>query len=164
MKKLVFFIILSLFCLNTFAAISDLKVSPYVRLGENITISGTYSTADVLCMFLILDANGVIIERLSDEYTFADGSFYSERVLIEPTYFRGDTYDVRVTCYSDTDTNSFTVLQPLSIVHPVQKGWEYWFSEGNQDAIMIFGTAIAGIILAILLAAFIIKKGRSYAG
>ena len=161
-KVLLGFFVLAI-CLNAVATISNLEVRPFVRLNEVVTISGDFTSPQVLCKFLILDSNGFIVERLTDEFTFDDGSFYSQRQVLEPPYYRGDDYNVFVTCGSSTDSNTFTVLQPLGVTHVVQMGWEYWFSEGNQDTIMIFVTFLGGIIIALLLIAFIIKKGREYA-
>ena len=163
-KKVLLGFFILVICLNAVSQIDNLEVRPFVRLNESVTISGDFTDAKVLCKFLVLDSNGFIVERLTDEFTFDDGSFYSQRQILEPPYYRGDDYNVFVTCGSSTDSNTFSVLQPLGVTHAVQMGWEYWFSETNQDTIMIFVTFISGAILFILLIAFIIKKGKEYAG
>lgn len=163
MKKTVILLLLVLFLPVAFGTISNLKIPPFIRLGENLTIAGNFTTAKVLCKFEILDSNGHRVERLSDEFTFDDGSFYAQRKTEEPPYYRGDDFNVFVTCGSSTDSNTFTVLQPLGITHSVQLGWEYWFNDANQDTIMLFVTFVLGGFGALILIAFMIKKGYDYA-
>lgn len=163
-KKIFLGIFLILLISTTNAAITDLKIPYEVRLGEYLTISGTYGTADTLCKFLVKDSNNFTIERLTDEYTFADGTFYAQRQINEPPYYRGDDYNVVVTCASNEAFQIFTLVQPTSLAHPLQRNWEYLFEESNMDAIMLGGTFIALVILAISIFVFIAKKGKHYAG
>ncbi len=163
-KKIIIGIFLILILATTNAAITNLKIPYQVRLGENLTISGDYGTANTLCKFLIKDSNDFAIERLSDEYTFADGSFYAQRQINEPPYYRGDDFNVVITCGSDQAFQFFTVNQPTSLAHPIQRNWEYIFDESNMDSIMLGGTFIAIAILSILAFVFVIKKGKKYAG
>jgi len=86
----------------------------------------------------------------SDEYTFSDGTFYSERVLLEPPYYRGDDYNVMVTCGSDVVTRAFAVVQPVSLVQPLQRGWEYFFDPSNLEAMMIFVGLIGVVVIMVL--------------
>lgn len=163
-KKTIIGIFLILILSTTNASITDLKIPYEVRLGEYLTIAGNYGTADVLCKFLIKDSNNFTIERLTDEYTFADGTFFAQRQINEPPYYRGDDYNVVITCASDEAFQTFTLMQPTSLAHPIQRNWEYLFAENNTDAIMLGGTFVAIAILGVLAFAFIIKKGKDYAG
>ncbi|GAF70227.1 unnamed protein product [marine sediment metagenome] len=163
-KKIIIGIFLILLIATVTAPITDVKIPYNVRLGENLTIAGDYGTANTLCKFIIKDTNGVAIERLSDEYTFSDGTFYAQRQINEPPYYRGDDYNVVITCGSDEAFQMFKVNQPISLAHPIQRNWEYLFAENNTDAIMLGGTFIALAILGVLAFAFIIKKGKDYAG
>ena len=163
-KKIVMGIFLILMLSTTTAVITNLEMPYEVRLGEYLTIAGNYGTADTLCKFLVKDSNNFTIERLTDEYTFADGTFYSQRQINEPPYYRGDDYNVIVTCGSDEAFQTFTLMQPTSLAHPIQRNWEYVFEESNMDAIMLGGTFIAIVVIGILSFVFIIKKGRDYAG
>ena len=163
-KKIIVGIFLILIATTVIAPITNLKIPYTVRLGENLTIAGNYGTADALCKFLIKDSNEFAVERLSDEYTFADGSFYAQRQINEPPYYRGDDYNVVVTCGSEVANQVFTLNQPTSLAHPIQQNWEYLFAENNMDAIMLGGTFIAIAILGVLTFVFILKKGKHYAG
>jgi len=163
-KKILIGIFLILLMVTTTAPITNLKIPYTVRLGENLTIAGDYGTANALCKFIIKDSNDFAVERLSDEYTFADGTFYSQRTINEPPYYRGDDYNVVVTCGTDEAFQTFTLNQPTSLAHPIQKDWEYLFAENNMDAIMLGGTFIALGILSIFTFVFIAKKGKEYAG
>ena len=82
-KKVFLGLFVLIICSNAFSQISNLEIRPFVRLNETVTISGDYTTANVLCKFLVLDSNGFIVERLTDEYSFDDGSFYSQRQILE---------------------------------------------------------------------------------
>jgi len=163
-KKILIGIFLILILSTTNGAITNLKIPYEVRLGEYLTIAGEYGTADILCKFLVKDSNNITVERLTDEYTFADGTFYAQRQINEPPYYRGDDYNVITTCGSDEAFQTFTLVQPTSLAHPIQRNWEYLFEESNMDAIMLGGTFIAIAILGVLAFVFIIKKGRDYAG
>ena len=89
-KKILIGIFLILILSTTNAAITGLKIPYEVRLGEYLTIAGNYGTANTLCKFLVKDSNNFTVERLTDEYTFADGTFYAQRQINEPPYYRGD--------------------------------------------------------------------------
>jgi len=163
-KKIILILILiCLFSSFAYSAISNLKINPYVRLNEVLTISGDSDTAQQLCKFIIKDSNGYVIERLSDEYTFADNSFYAQRQIVEPPYYRGDDFNVVVTCGTSSDFNTFNVLQPLGLAHPIQKTWEFYFDEQNQFPLMLLGSFIGLIVIALLIFAFIVKKGGQFA-
>ena len=148
---------------SVFAAITDFAVSPSIRLGETLTITGVSDTPDQLCKFLIKDSNGIAVIRLNDEYTFSDNSFYSEYQILEPPlgeFFRGDDYNAVVTCGTSTVNEIFTVFQPLSVAHPLQQGWSYWFEEANLEAIMLFGAIILLFFFFIIIGAFFFKRMR----
>jgi len=114
MKKILFLFIL---LLPIFAngAITNLTTNGNVKLGEKLVITGDYNEANVLCSFYTQDTNNVTVERLSDEYTFSDGHFYSERILNEPPYFRATTYNLVTRCGADTATTTFAVTQMRGI-------------------------------------------------
>ena len=145
---------------TTNAAITNLRIPYQIRLGETLTIAGDYGTADVLCKFLVKDSNNFTIERLSDEYTFADGTFYAQRTVNEPPYYRGDDFNVVVNCESSQAFQTFTVMQPTSLAQPLQRNWEYVFDESNMDSIMLGGTFIALAALTFFGFAYVAKKGR----
>jgi len=163
LKKILPALALILLLSSVQGAITNLKVPFSVRLGENLTMSGHYGTADVLCKFMILDSNGFFVERLTDEYTFDNGSFYAERVMVEPPYYRGDDFNVIITCGTDSISQLFTVEQPVSLAHPIQMWWEYSFQEPNKDAIMFLASFVGLIVLSAFVIVIAIKKGKSYA-
>jgi len=159
---LIVFILIVFMVSLCYAPITNFKVPSAIRLGENLTIRGDYGIADSLCKFLVLNAEGDAVERLSDEYTFSDGSFYSQRQVVEPPYYRGDDFNVFVTCGSDTASATFDVNQPVGLAQPLQMGWEYVFDQSNQNAIF-YGLTFIGLILIIVFAgAFFFKIVRSY--
>lgn len=165
-KSLILLALISLI-IPVYATISNFSVSPNVRMGENLTISGDYNSSGELCKFLVrtvdtggTDAN-IVVERLSDEFTFDDYSFYSQRQITEPPYYRGDDYNVAVTCGSSHAWATFTVEQPVSLAHPIQKTWEYGFDQGNQDAIMIFFSFIMLVVLVLVVPAFVYKRFKN---
>lgn len=162
-KKIVIGIFLILMLSTTNAVITDLVIPSEVRLGEYLTIAGNYGTADTLCKFLVKDSSNFTVERLTDEYTFADGTFYAQRQINEPPYYRGDDYNVIVTCGNDQAFQIFTLIQPTSLAHPIQQNWEYLFAQNNMDAIMLGGTFISFLVIGLFTFVFIVKKGKQYA-
>ena len=168
MKKILVIVLLILISLNCFAeSIDSVEITSSVRLGEKIAVRGQYrdvdSNAFELCKFEVKEAvDGNYIERWSDEYTFRDGTFYAERPAVEPPYYRGDDFNVLVTCGQATTEQTFTILQPVSLSHPVQKGWEWFFTESNQESIMMLVSVIAIIILAIFIFVFLVRRGGAY--
>lgn len=155
-----FLIILLIFLLLPFtSAISNLQVPTQIRLGENLTVAGNFSQGNTLCKFMVYDSNNQIVERLSDEYTFSDGSFYSQRQVLEPPYFRGDDFNITVTCGSESDSRLFSVVQRLTIAHPIQKEWEYIFDSSNLGALSVLTTFVLLIALFILGIAWAKKRG-----
>ncbi|MCK4429126.1 MAG: hypothetical protein KAU95_02025 [Candidatus Aenigmarchaeota archaeon] len=164
MKKLMIAILLILILSTAQSAITNLKVPFEPRLGEKLTITGNAGTADILCKFLILDSNGTTVERLSDEYTFADGTFYSERTLAEPPYYRGDDFNANVTCGLNLAFQTFNVQQPLSLAHPIQKGIENITDEANLEPLMMGVGVLGAVLISLLSIAFFFKVGKSYAG
>ena len=158
MKKYLLIIFVLFCCSFTFASITNFNVSPSVRLGENLTISGMHSTPNVLCKAVIQDSNNIAVERLSDEYTFADGSFYFERQVLEPPYYRGDDFNAVITCGSDTTSEIFVVLQPLGISHLTEKTWDFVFDQNNLDAMSIVGSFLGLGFILVLIGGFIFKQ------
>ena len=158
---LAFFLIL--LASYSFAAITDLKIPMAVRLGENLTVSGNHGTAQILCKVVILDSNDFAVERLSDEYTFSDGTFYFQRQLTEPPYYRGDDFNVNITCGSDKTFQIFNVTQRLSLTHIAQQELDFIFDENNLAPLMMLFGAIGFIVLMMLLVAFFMKTGKAYA-
>jgi len=168
MKKALLIALIILLSSVCFAeSITNLTSSSFVRLGEKANISGQFNHPDlnayVLCKFQVKDSNNVFVDRWTDEYTFSDGSFYAEKTLTEPPYYRGDTYVIQTTCGTTSQDLNFTVLQPVSLAHPIQRNWEYFFDESNLDAIAIFVSLILLIAGVILIFAFLKKMGGHYA-
>ena len=160
MKKTLTIIFLICLFSTAFASITNYSVSPSVRLGENITITGTHSVANVLCKTVIYDSNQDGVERLSDEYTFADGSFYFERPAVEPPYYRGDDFNAVTTCGTDIVSETFTIFQPTNIVQSLQFNWEFLFDENNLEALSLLGAFVFFIIFLMVITAVVIKRIR----
>ena len=147
-----------LLCMSgTYAVIESVTIPSTVRMGENLAVYGVYDTNDTLCQFVIFDSDNNPVERLSDEYTFSDGSFYAERKMTEPPYYRGDDFNLVVTCGSSQRSGVFTVEQPLGISHPAQKTWEYAFDTANLEALMITVAWGAVMVLLIIIPLWILR-------
>lgn len=166
MKKTVLLLVLILFAFSIQAdSIANYTVPASARLGEKISVSGNYVDGNsfILCKFVIEDSNGNALDRWTDEYTFSDASFYAEKILLEPPYYRGDDFNIITTCGTAQASTTFAVEQPVSLAHPIQKTWEYAFDEFNLDAIMIFVSFIALIVIFVLGITFFKKLGKHYA-
>lgn len=122
-------------------------------------VFGRYSdaTPNILCSFYIFDLHdeNQLITRLSDEYTFADGSFSSSTFKInEPELKRGQDYNLFVCCSMACANGVFKVLQKEDIALGVTSEamiWDlvFWTAPENSfTAIFIFFMAlfVIGII------------------
>lgn len=148
------------------ATISNYSVSPSVRLGEKVSVFGTFDDGNtfILCRFIVYSTDtNVPIDRWTDEFTFSDGTFYAEKTMLEPPYYRGDDFNLVTTCGDAQEDAVFTVGQPVSLAQPIQSNWEYFFDSSNLDAGMLFVAFIGAVVTVILLAAFILKKGGQFA-
>ena len=168
MKKMLLLALVILLSTACFAeSITGLTSSTFVRLGEKVSISGQFNHSDlnayVLCKFQVKDANNVFVDRWTDEYTFSNGTFYAEKTLVEPPYYRGDTYVIQTTCGTSSEDANFTVLQPVSLAHPIQRNWEYFFDESNLDALAIFTSLILLLAGVFIVLAYLKKMGGHYA-
>jgi len=110
-------------------SLEQVKIKSVVPLNENLTISGNYVTANenagILCSFKIFDVQTTekyLIERLSDEYTFSDGSFSSKIKITEPLFQRGFDYNVVVCCASVCFDQNFYVDQKDDMAFGINAG------------------------------------------
>lgn len=118
MKRLLIFIMLLLFVINTYSSetISPFSVRVEVPLGEPLTITGDYNNTNgdsnnILCSFFLRENDdNTVLDRLSDERTFSNGSFYSEAFPTEPLFIRGQTYNVMARC-GDTNASASWILK-----------------------------------------------------
>lgn len=100
--------------------ITGLSTNTPVPLEAELVITGTYTDTDsnvsIFCKFEAIDLNtNIIIDRFSDELTFADGTFYSQKILREPRFFRDSEYQIKVSCENATATTNFFISQRRSI-------------------------------------------------
>jgi len=148
------------------ATISSYAVSPTVRLGEKVSVFGTFDDGNtfILCRFIVYSTDtNVPIDRWTDEFTFSNGTFYAEKVMLEPPYYRGDDFNLVTTCGDAQEDAVFTVGQPVSIAQPIQSNWEYFFNQNNLDAGMLFAAMLGAVVIIILSILFVIKKGGQLA-
>ena len=142
--------------------ITDLNTNTPIPLGQLLTITGTFDDTDsnnsIFCKFLT-KKNNLIVERLTDERTFANGDFYSQRSIQEPLYERGEFYVVSVTCESVTQDTNFTVDQRDALDRLARQEFLFVFEQGNTDVFFILGTIIFGIIIVGLIFFFLIRSG-----
>lgn len=153
MKKLIL-ILLILFSSFAFAdSISNYQVKESVPLEKLLTVTGTFnadSNANVLCKFLVLESDGNTVMRLSDEYTFSDGSFYTEKRIIEPQLRRGQDYNVTTTCGTVSATDTFSVVNREQIVDV----FAYEFLFFKENGFVLFIGLLGIVVIAIIAGVF----------
>lgn len=118
-KKIILFAFLILFLGFVSAnSLEQVKIKSDVPLNEHLTISGYYyadENSGILCSFKIYDtqtSDKHLIKRLSDEYTFSDGSFSArEYKITEPLFQRGFDYNIFVCCNTACYDQNFSVSQ-----------------------------------------------------
>lgn len=163
-------VILAVLMLSTLAfsatTITDVNTNGNVPLGQLLTISGTYTDttteASVFCKFVTMDAGtGLVIERLSDERTFANGDFYSQRLIDEPRYKRETDYNVSISCSNASADANFSVVQREDITHTVQQEWSYAFDQNNIETFFFLGVLILVIIFLVGAGVFWYKNARN---
>jgi hypothetical protein len=155
---LVLFLLPGVFC----DSISDYTVSNQVPLNEKLTIYGKYSGgADVLCAFYLFDAENldrnVAIIRLTDQYTFSDGSFYAEYKITEPLFIRGIDYNAITKCGTTETGALFEVAQKNDIVlgitsNSIMADLAFFTKFDNSMGAVLFLFAIIFITSAIVYA------------
>ena len=155
---LIFFLIVlssSVFATQT---ITDLNTNSPVPLNKTLTITGNFvddaSADSIFCKFVVRDEDNKVVERLSDERTYANGDFYAQRVIDEPLYKRGQDYNVSVDCDTTNSTVLFTVGQRESIGHTAEQETLFAFDRGNLDSILFFGSLIFVLIICFTIFIF----------
>jgi len=118
MKKVLLIALIVLFFGSVFATetISSLTTNSPIPIDQTLAVTGKYVRTDVnqiiFCKFVTFDANsGKVIDRLTDEEIFTDGTFYAEQKLTEPPYYRTNDYTLRVYCGNISKDVNFTVAQ-----------------------------------------------------
>lgn len=157
-QKKILILFLLLFCSSVFAAtLSQVTVRSTIPLNENLTISGHYldpdKNAGVLCSFRIFDTQTTdkyLIKRLSDEYTFSDGSFSTEYQITEPLFQRGYDYNAVVCCNIACYDQNFYVGQKDEIAFgkttdSLILDVAYW-NDGSKLIIVFFTAIVLGMI------------------
>jgi hypothetical protein len=148
-----------LICLGSaFASITNYTVASEVPLNQDLTIYGLHDTAEVLCAFFIFDIadeNKVVI-RLTDQYTFTDGSFYSEYTITEPEFRRGFDYNAVTKCGSDTVSQSFYVGQRKDFIlgygsEQATADLSFWTDPENSYVAFIFFFIIMAVVAVLLM-------------
>ena len=155
MKKIILLFLLLFFMCSAFATqtISDYKIPTSAKFMEKITVRGFFNDTladsnNILCRFDVFDSNGNFVERLSDEVTYLDGSFSTERTLTEPPYWRGEDFNIQTTCKSATATATFSVGQRETLFQPLLSEFQYVTDMGNIAPfffVLIFFFVVIGI-------------------
>ena len=165
MKRFLLILILIILSSCVFASqsITDLNTNSPIPLNDILTVTGNYDDTDlntsIYCKFLIRDSDNLVVERLSDEKTFANGDFYGERVLNEPLYKRGQDYNVTVGCANASSSVIFTVGQRETIGHVAEQETKYLVDRGNLDSVLFFGGLF--FIIIIIFSVFIFWYNRA---
>lgn len=154
MKKTIIFISL-IFLLSTVWAtqtITNLTVNTPIPIDSDLVVTGDYNNTDssnnIYCKFVVIDPSlgNVVIDRFTDELTFDDGSFYSQKKLTEPKYFRESNYTLRVTCGGISEDANFFVGQRQNITN--QFLGEIFFLRDNGDILSImFFLGLIGVVI-----------------
>lgn len=160
-------IVLILIFLGTFASatesISGLTVNTPIPIDKDLVLTGTYDDTDsnvsVYCKFLVLDFDkNAMIDRFTDELTFADGSFFTKKTLTEPKFFRETTYALRVTCGTATEDINFFIGQREMPTNQVLG--EVFFLRDNGDILIILFLFV--VIILIIVGALVILINQGY--
>lgn len=161
LKRIYFipFCLLIFFCSFVSAeSITNYTIKSVVPMNTNQTVSGIYSTetADannlVLCSFSVVDVNGILIYRASDQYPQSKGFFSTEFKVSEPLMKRGNDYNVTTRCGGVSDSNTFRVDLPESLEQPLIAN-AFWFMD-SKNLIPLFYYGV-GLILSLVFVAWI---------
>jgi len=156
MKKIMLLALL-LFSSSVFATISNYTVPANVPLNRDITIYGEYTTGNVLCAFFLFDTadqNQAII-RLSDEYTYSDGTFYAAYQITEPLFKRGKDYNAITKCETHTASQLFYVEQKEDLIFGITPDammleMRWWVNPENSLTVVLIllGMLVIGALAA----------------
>ena len=157
MRKIILaFLFICLFTYISAEKITNLKIPSTLYAGEYLKISGTTTSPNIWCSFIIYDVNGYLVDRATDELSNVQGDFVSNMLQInEPPFFRGSDYNVAVNCGEAEDSNTFTVANVRPVDFGIEKGWEWGIDRKNLDAFFFWG--------GIFLIAIILIVGVYYA-
>jgi len=174
MKKLFIILVLILISNISFSeqTITNFTTNSPVPLDTKLVATGVYFNSDsnssVYCKFLTYDLNtGKVIERFSDELNFSDGSFYTDRLMTEPKYYRDENvvtpdYKITVICGGASADANFSISQRESWDN--QFFGELFYLKDNGPMLLFGGMiTIIAIILLGALAFWIVKatQGKS---
>lgn len=169
MMKKIIFILGILFLTSMVSAtqtITDLNTNSPVFLDQKLTVSGTFTDTDtnatVFCKFLVENSSGQIIDRWADELTYDNGDFYAEKIITEPIYRRGETFEMKVICIAGSANTTFSVVQREAIDKIARQEFLFFFDRGNLDTFFIMGSIILTIIAIILVVVIFVKKARNF--
>lgn len=144
------------FCSSVFASetISQLTTNSPVPLDQTLTITGKYVRTDInmiiYCKFLTIDKNsGLVVDRLTDEQIFTDGTFYAETKITEPPYYRTSEYIVRVYCGGINEDVEFVVGQREGLENFFFGELFFWKEHGGFYVIILVALLILVGVLAI---------------
>ena len=152
MNKILLFVFIVVFAGIAYSVqtITDLNTNTPVPLGQLLTVTGTFEDTDsnssIFCKFLT-KKDDLVIERFTDERTFANGDFYTQRTIEEPLYERDSFYVVSVTCESATQDTNFTVAQRDAFDRVASQEFKFAFDQGNTDVLFILGFVVLIILL-----------------
>lgn len=137
-------------------SISVLTVDDEVPLERPLTINGIYSADTnnyILCAFKIFDDENILVIRLSDEYTFTNGSFSTEYVITEPLFNRGSKYRVNVACNTANKDAYFAVGQKRGFFNittdMMLNDWR-WFADTNNAGVVAFTFIFLSVFIGLL--------------
>lgn len=154
MKKIILFALFVFLAQFAFAdLISNYYVTPSVPLDRVMTVTGTYNNdvnSGVLCKFVVFEKDGNVLERLTDEYTFSDSSFYSELQIREPPFKRGQDYNMTATCGTASQSARFSITNYEPVVDVIAFNFLYL----KDNGFILFITLAAIVILTFLLGYF----------
>lgn len=127
MNKKILVLIALLFCLTIgFAdSITNYVVPSSVPLNQEVTATGLFDgnagKENIICSFYLVDLQGNLVYRATDQYTTATGRFAMKgKILTEPKFVREQTYTLHTECGFATADANFLVAQK-----------QEWFSVGG---------------------------------
>ena len=142
--------LITILCMVSAESIDNYNVPQVVPLNNNLTIYGDYSEGgQKLCAFFIFDLEdqNQVILRLTDEYTFSDGTVYAQVQLTEPLFRRGYDYNAVTKCGTAVVSQTFYIDQKEDIalgITPAALRMDiaWWINGENSMTIFLIGLFI----------------------
>ena len=161
-KILLAFLFICLFTYISAESITNLKIPTTIYTGEFLKVSGTTTTPNIWCSFIIYDDNGFLADRATDELSNIQGDFVSNMLQInQPPFFMGSDYNVVVNCGEAQDSSIFTAQNKRDVSFFAFTAFDWWLLPKNRETFFIFGIGAIFVTIIVLGIYFAWKLIRS---